>query len=97
MCGPGMFDLNMPEGLSYEECRAWLKKTGAAIVEETGEPTGQLTFRDAQGRKGFAMWWTAEGYHGPYETADSEHHDSANDQSEPQSGDGPATKPTAES
>jgi len=92
-----MVDLNMPEGLSYEERRAWLKKTGAAIIEETGEPSGQIKFRNAQGRKSFALWWTEEEYHGPYETTDGEHQDSTSEQPESPQGDGTLPKPTADS
>ncbi|WP_445189106.1 hypothetical protein ACTXG6_18745 [Pseudonocardia sp. Cha107L01] len=91
-----MVDLNMPEDLNYEERRAWLKCTGAALIEETGEPSGQVTFRNAQGRKSFALWWTEEEYHGPYEAAEGEHQDSASDR-ESSRRDAPTPKPTAES
>lgn len=67
-----MVDLDMPDGLSYEERRRWLKEAGAAIVAETGEPSGQVKFTNSHGRTGWAMWWTEEEYHGPYAASPEE-------------------------
>ena len=92
-----MVDLNMPEGLSYEERRQWLRETGAAMAAETGEPSGQVDFVNAEGQDSWVMWWTEEEYHGPYETTDGEHQDSTSEQPESPQGDGTLPKPTADS
>jgi hypothetical protein len=55
-----MVDLNMPEDLDPEQRQRWLEQTGAALVEETGDTSGQITYTKPDGQKAWVMWWPKE-------------------------------------
>lgn len=52
-----MPNLNMPEGLDYQQRRQWLRDTGAALAAESGQPSGQVDFVGADGKKKWFMGW----------------------------------------
>jgi hypothetical protein len=55
-----MVDLNMPDGLSDDERVRWLREPGAAVVCETGQPSGQITLCNSDGHPSWFMWWADE-------------------------------------
>lgn len=53
----------MPRGLTDDQRRQWLREVGAALAEETGQPSGQTEqFENADGQTSWIMWWTDEEY-----------------------------------
>ena len=54
-----MVDLNMPEGLTDEEQRDWLRRIGQQLVEETGQPSGATGHQEGpDGQPMWGIWWT---------------------------------------
>jgi len=69
-----MVDLNMPDGMTDEQRRSWLKSTGEALVAETGQPSGVTEPQEGRhGQPVWAIWWTDDrSEESPEETHDDD-------------------------